>query len=169
MVKNFISRKSVVFGRFRSGALIGEAEITLRDGDRLVVPVDLGTVRVFGQVGSPGLLPFESGLTAGDYVDRAGGPGPVATTVYTVDARTGRFTAGRQTLVQNGDAVFVDRAPTSDSPVIENLALQAENLRLQEERAEQEASRNRRQFLFQTITATISTLGLLIAIYDRAQ
>ena len=147
------------------GALRGGGDVVLRDGDRLVVPRDLGAVRVSGQVSDPGYVPFEPGLTAGDYVDRAGGPGPVATTVYTVDARTGRFTAGRQTPVREGDGVFVDRPPTSDSATIETLALQEENLALQEQRAEREASRDRRQLLIQTIATTISAVSTAIFAY----
>jgi protein involved in polysaccharide export with SLBB domain len=139
-------------------ALRGSRDVVLRDGDRLVVPRDLGAVRVSGQVSDPGFVPFEPGLTAGDYVDRAGGLGPAATTVYTVDARTGRFTAGRETPVLEGDAVFVDRPPTSDSATIENLALQAA-------REEREAERDRRQFLIQTIATTISAVSTAIFAY----
>lgn len=139
-------------------ALAGGADVRLRDGDRLVVPRDLGVVRVFGQVASPGYLPFDAGLTAGEYVARAGGAGPAGTTVYTVDARTGRFMAGPETPVQAGDAVFVDRSPTSDSPAVESLALQ-------ELREEREATRDRRQFLLQTVTTTISTVGFFISTY----
>ncbi|WP_412060577.1 SLBB domain-containing protein [Rubrivirga sp. IMCC45206] len=142
-------------------ALAGSLDLRLRDGDRLVVPRDLGVVRVFGQVSSPGYVPYDPGLTAGEYLARAGGPGPAGTTVYTVDARTGRFTAGPETLVQPGDAVFVDRPPTSDSPEFENLAIQ-------EQREEREAARDRRQFLFQTITTTVTTLGFLIGTYFTA-
>jgi protein involved in polysaccharide export with SLBB domain len=139
-------------------ALRGSRDVVLRDGDRLVVPRDLGAVRVSGQVSDPGFVPFEPGLTAGDYVARAGGLGPAATTVYTVDARTGRFTAGRETPVLEGDAVFVDRPPTSDSATIENLALQAA-------REEREAERDRRQFLIQTIATTISAVSTAIFAY----
>ena len=147
------------------GALRGGADLVLQPGDRLVVPRDLGTVRVFGQVSEPGYVPFTAGLTAADYVERAGGLGPAGTTFFTVDARTGRFTAGPEVQVQAGDAVFVDRPPTSDSPQFESLALQQENIRLQEERSERDAERDRRQFLLQTITTTISTVGFLISTY----
>ena len=143
-------------------SLRGDGDVALRDGDRLVVPRDLGTVRVSGQVSDPGYVPFEPGLTAGDYVDRAGGLGPAATTIYTVDARTGGFVAGRETPVREGDAVFVDRPNTSDSPAIETLALQEENLRLQEERAEQEAVRANRQFVVQTITALAAIISPIL-------
>ncbi len=152
-----------------TGALTGSATVVLRDGDRLVVPRDLGAVRVFGQVGDPGYVPFQPGLTAGDYVGRAGGLGPASTTVYTVDARTGRFTPGPETAVQAGDAVFVDREPTSDSAAFENLAIQQENVRLQEERLEREATRDRRQLLIQTVATTISAISTLIFAYTQLQ
>lgn len=148
-----------------AGALGNGADIVLRSGDRLVVPQDLGVIRVFGQVADPGYVPFEAGLTAADYVERAGGLGPAATTVFTVGARAGRFTAGPETRIEPGDAIFVDRPPTSDSPEFENLALQQENIRLQEERFEREIARDRRQLLFQTITTTVSTVGFLISTY----
>ena len=135
-------------------ALEGGGPIVLRDGDRLVVPRDLGVVRVFGQVGAPGYVPFEDGLTAGDYVARAGGAGRAATDVFTVDARTGRFTEGPATPVLAGDAVFVDRPPTSDSPQFEQLALQ-------EQRAEQDAARDRQQARFQAIQATLTVVSIL--------
>ena len=108
----------------------------------------------------PEVCPAASRLLPG-----AGGLGPAGTTFFTVDARTGRFTAGPEVQVQAGDAVFVDRPPTSDSPQFESLALQQENIRLQEERSERDAERDRRQFLLQTITTTISTVGFLISTY----
>ena len=146
-------------------ALRGDSQIILRDGDRLVVPRDLGLIRVFGQVNAPGYLPFEPGRTAGDYIERAGGPGPAATDVFTVDARTGRFIEGAGAPVSAGDAVFVDRPPTSDSPAVENLAIQQENLRFQEDRAEREAARDRRQLLIQAVTTGVIALGTLVQSY----
>lgn len=142
-------------------ALAAGADVVLRDGDRLVVPFDLGLTRVYGQVAVPGYVPFEEGLTAAEFVARAGGAGPAATTIYTVDARTGRFTPGPETGVSAGDAVFVDRPPTSDSPQFENLALQ-------ERREEQQLERDRRQFIFQAISATISTVSVLLTAYTIA-
>ena len=136
--------------------------VRLLDGDRLVVPRDLGTVRLTGQVARPGTVPFVEGRTAADYVAEAGGLGPSAETVYVVDARTGRLTAGAATPVLRGDAVFVDRVPTSDSFQIENLAIQ-------ERREEREAERDRRQFLFQAVSTAVSVALLAVTIYDRAR
>lgn len=160
-------------------ALSGRETITLRDGDRLVVPRDIGAIRVSGQVSAPGYVPFEPALTAGDYVARAGGPGPVATTVYTIDARTGLFKAGRDTPVQAGDAVFVDRPPTFDSPQFQSLAfeeqgqalqarsiaVQEANLALQREQAERDAIANRRQVIFQAVSSIAAALGALATVY----
>ncbi len=138
------------------------AAVPLIDGDRLVVPRDLGGVRVFGQVSEQGYVPFVSGETAGYYVAAAGGAGPSATEVYVVEAGSGRVVVGAGIEVREGDAVFVDRRPTAEDPTLAQIALQ-------EERAEQEASRNRRQFLIQTISTTISTLGFLISTYFLIQ
>ena len=148
-----------------ASALTGRTTVFLRDGDRLVIPRDLGLIRVFGQVSTPGYVPYLEDQTAADYVSRAGGLGPAATDIYTVDARTGRFTSGSDTPVRPGDAVFVDRPPTSDSPSVENVALQQENVRLQGERLDQEAARDRRQLLIQSIATTITAISTAIFAY----
>ncbi|WP_420455189.1 SLBB domain-containing protein [Rubrivirga sp.] len=162
-----------------SAALGGSEALVLRDGDRLVVPRDLGVVRVSGQVSAPGYLPFTPGRTAGDYVALAGGPGPVATTVYTIDARTGLFTAGRDTPVRAGDAVFVDRPETFDSPEFQSLDYQAQNLTLQERaqavqeenlalqlrREEREEASERREIIFQTLTTLIAAASTVVTAY----
>ena len=139
----------------------GAASVRLLAGDRLVVPRDAGTVRLTGQLARPGYVPFAEGRTAADYVAEAGGLGPAARTVYVVDARTGALTAGAGTPVLRGDAVFVDREPTSDSPQVENLALQ-------ERRDEREARRERRDVVFQTVQVIASALGALAAVYVAA-
>ena len=135
-------------------ALGGGPGVTLQDGDRLVVPRDLGTVRVFGQVGQSGYRPYEPGQRAGAYVEAAGGPGPAATEVYVVDAATGRFTAGADAVVRPGDAVFVGRAPTSDNPSYEGLALQ-------ERQIERQDARERRQARYQLVQTTLSAIATL--------
>ena len=138
------------------------ASVVLVDGDRLVVPRDVGGVRVFGQISEPGYVPFTPGLTAQAYVEAAGGAGPSATEVYVVEAGSGRLVTGAGAPVREGDAVFVDRRPTAEDPTLAQLALS-------EERFEREAARDRRQFLFQTIATTITTVGLLLTIYDRTR
>ncbi len=152
-----------------TAALAGSEPVVLRDGDRLVVPRDLGVIRVSGQVSAPGYLPFTPGRTAGDYVALAGGPGPVATVVYTIDARTGLFTAGRDTPVRAGDAIFVDRPETFDSPEFQSLDYQGRQLELQELQSEREARAQRQQARFQLAQvgiAALSSLATLILAYN---
>lgn len=144
------------------GAALAGAEVVLQDGDRLVVPRDLGVVRVFGQVGRSGYLPYQSGQRAVAYIQAAGGRGPTATEVYVVDAATGRFTADPDAVVQPGDAVFVARQPTSDDVSYESLALQ-------ERQVERQDSRERRQSryqLIQTTLAAVSTVFTAIAVIN---
>ncbi len=136
-------------------ALRGGPGVTLQDGDRLVVPRDLGTVRVFGQVGQSGYVAYQDGQRAGAYVRSAGGLGPAATETYVVDAATGRFTAGAETVVQPGDAVFVGREATSDNPAYESLAIQ-------ERQIERQDARDRRQARYQLIQTTIAAIGTLL-------
>ena len=141
-------------------ALAGGAAVVLQDGDRLVVPRDLGTVRVFGQVGSAGYVPFAEGRSAGDYVAAAGGPAPAATGVYVVEPG-GRFVEGEGAAVRPGDAVFVDRGPTSDNVSTENLALQSVRDARQEERDRRQA---RYQFIQTALTAVSVTISVLVTV-----
>ena len=126
------------------------------------MPRDLGGVRVFGQVSEQGYVPFVPGETARYYVDEAGGAGPSATEIYVVEAGSGRLVTGAGIEVREGDAVFVDRRPTAEDPTLAQIAIQ-------EERAAQEAARDRRQFLFQTVATTISALSLLVTAYAVIQ
>ena len=134
-------------------ALAGAAGVVLEDGDRLVVPRDLGLVRVFGQVARSGYLPYQPGQSATAYVEAAGGRGPTATQVYVVDAATGGFAEGG--VVRPGDAVFVGRAPTSDNPSYEGLAIQ-------ELQIERQDARDRRQARYQLIQTTIAAISTLL-------
>ena len=50
-----------------------EQDIILQDGDQIVIPDQMFTVKVLGEVGFPTSLVFEDGLKINDYVDMAGG------------------------------------------------------------------------------------------------
>lgn len=137
-----------------AAALSGATPVHLQDGDRLIVPRDLESVRVYGQVSRPGYVSFVEGLQAGDYVRNAGGTAPSATEVYVVEAGTGRFIAGEDQIVSPGDAVFVDRVPTADNPQFENVALQ-------DRREERDSARDERQARNQTIQLALQAVGTL--------
>ena len=51
----------------------GQEDIILQDGDQLVIPDRMFTVKVQGEVGFPTSLVFRKGLKINDYVDMAGG------------------------------------------------------------------------------------------------
>ena len=65
---------------------------------------------------------------------------------------------GSETTVEAGDAVFVDRVLTSDTPQIESLAIQ-------ERREAREARRERQTVVFQTVQVVATALSALAAIY----
>lgn len=47
--------------------------VLLKDGDEIIVPKSPGQIYIFGQVNSPGFIPFEENKTLAWYVERAGG------------------------------------------------------------------------------------------------
>lgn len=51
----------------------GDADIVLRDGDRIIIPQLLNTVKVQGAVMYPNTVSFKSGKRLGYYIDQAGG------------------------------------------------------------------------------------------------
>ena len=51
----------------------GDADLVLREGDRLIVPQVDNTVKIDGGVMYPNTVSFESGLTIKDYISQAGG------------------------------------------------------------------------------------------------
>ena len=103
---------------------------TLMDGDRLYVPMDDGTVFVFGQVVRPGFVGFRAGGQSGDYVRDAGGLAPEANTVYLMEAGTLRFREGTSHPVRSGDMVFVSRkTDTADSAELQRLVIEEKRFR----------------------------------------
>ena len=137
-------------------ALRGEGEpVALRSGDRLVVPSGSGTVYVFGQVLRPGLVPYAAGLTAGAYVNQAGGVAEGAQTTFVIEAGTGRYVEGASVPVRPGDRVFVEREPRADTPELRQLELALES------------DRRARTFqVIQTALATLSAVATLLIAYN---
>ena len=100
-------------------------DVTLRNFDRIVVPTKSGTIYVFGQVISPGHVPFQAGEAAGFYITRAGG--------FTNDARTGdvKVIKGNtrtwldpdETIIEDGDFIWVPKeVPTRFATVLTTVA-----------------------------------------------
>jgi protein involved in polysaccharide export with SLBB domain len=90
------------------------SDIALFDGDRIVIPRLYPSVSVQGEVRSPGLVPYESGRRAEDYVRAAGGftdranKGNMRVTV----ARTGQqMKPGDAGAIHAGDTVWIPTKP----------------------------------------------------------
>ncbi len=47
--------------------------VILKEGDEIIIPKNPGQVYIFGQVNSPGFIPFEEDKTLAWYIERAGG------------------------------------------------------------------------------------------------
>lgn len=75
-------------------------DVTLRSGDRIRVPPRQRTVYVFGQVASPGHVPFVEGKGFNYYVDQASG--------YTNEARSGDVK-----VIKGGTRVWLDPGETT--------------------------------------------------------
>ncbi len=137
-------------------AVAGTQDVRLRGGDVLTVPFDNGLVRVYGRVLRGGYIPFVPGATAAQYIAQAGGLGTSAAAVYVVDAATEQLVAGGETVVQPGDAVFVNSLPAPETAEFAQLALQ-------ERQDAREDARDRRQSRFQFFTAVLGVVGTAVS------
>jgi protein involved in polysaccharide export with SLBB domain len=95
-------------------ASAGGSDVPLLDGDRIVIPRRYASVSVQGEVRSPGLVAYEAGRRADDYVRAAGGytgranKGSMRVTV----ARTGQqMKPGDAGAIHEGDTVWIPSKP----------------------------------------------------------
>ena len=140
----------------------GEPPVRLQDGDRLVIPYDLGTVAVIGQVAQAGYVPFMDGQDASHYLAQAGGLAPGATAVYVVDAATGVYRSlPEASTLQRGDFIFADRAPTAEDRL-------GQQILVQQRQAEVQERRERSDSRFRLIATTIQALSLAVTVYAIA-
>ncbi|MEM6647453.1 MAG: SLBB domain-containing protein, partial [Bacteroidota bacterium] len=108
----------------------GAAPVLVRDGDRLVVPEDDGTVLVVGQVNRPGRIAAQPDASMAAYLTAAGLTTPQAGTVYLIEAGTGQFLTVEEATPQTGDIIFVDRLEDAPNQIaLERLALERERAR----------------------------------------
>jgi protein involved in polysaccharide export with SLBB domain len=85
------------------------ADIILRDGDMISIPVTPNSVYVWGFVGNTGYIPFTSGMSADEYINRAGGyaEGSVKEGTRVIKARTRQWVLPNQTSLEPGDEIYV--------------------------------------------------------------
>jgi len=89
------------------------ADITLRDGDVIIVPSKLNTVFVFGQVVNPGHVTYMDGMDIDYYIARSGGTSEVSRDrkIMVIKAGTREWVNPGETTLEPGDAIFVPRRP----------------------------------------------------------
>ena len=165
--RQYLAREAVAYQRVSvnvEAALASGAEaVALRDGDRLVVPYDIGAVSVIGQVVQGGYVPYVAGRTVEEYIAAAGGRGPGATDVYVVDAATGAYRpAAEAGPLRSGDLIFVNRTPVADDLVTQQLVIQERQLQVQERRERNEATFRLLTAIAQSLSATAAVISVII-------
>jgi len=92
-------------------------KIRIMDGDSLVIPQDLKTVYVYGQVDQPGYVDFEVGRDASFYINQSGGLSISSNPrkVYVIKAGTLAWSDASNTLIESGDMIYVDRILLDDN------------------------------------------------------
>jgi polysaccharide export outer membrane protein len=129
--------------------------IRMYDGDSLFIPRDERTVFVYGQVNNPGFVEHNTNFTLDDYINSMGGYSLSANQkkVYVIKAGTKTWTDARNTTVESGDWIYVDREPLDDLAQQRLYDLQKQGFRLQ------------RQGLYTAaFTALVSAVSTTVAI-----
>jgi protein involved in polysaccharide export with SLBB domain len=90
-------------------------DFLVRDGDFIFVPEVQNLVYVFGQVESPGYVPYVVGQGYVDYVEKAGGKTPTARDeVYLISGKTrswSRLDDGKKEQIEPGDFLWIPKTP----------------------------------------------------------
>jgi protein involved in polysaccharide export with SLBB domain len=89
------------------------ADVTLEDGDILLVPRNTGTVYVYGQVNNSGFIPWSKGKNFDWYIAQAGGFGQSATEsrAAVIKANTRAWMDPDDAVVEPGDMIYVPHEP----------------------------------------------------------
>ncbi len=103
---------------------VRSADVTLRDGDFIIVPARNNTVYVFGQVAYPGHLTFVPGSHYEYYIEKAGGYSGAADKgkVSIIKAGTKKWVTPENEPVEEGDSIFVGLRPERDIAYYFSLA-----------------------------------------------
>lgn len=124
--------------------------IRIMDGDSLVVPRDMRTVYVYGQVNRPGYVEYRDDADASYYLEATGGftKSSDPKRVYLIRAGSLAWSDARTSAIESGDMIYVDRVLLDDN-------LQKRNFLVQ------------RQTFFATLVLTISSTTFAILNYLR--
>ena len=100
-------------------------DIVLREGDRLVVPVYNGTVKINGEVMYPNTVAFKEGKSVGYYINQAGGYSTKAkkNRTYIIYMNGDVAKAGRRTKIQPGCEIMVPTKAINKMSTAEAVSL----------------------------------------------
>jgi protein involved in polysaccharide export with SLBB domain len=89
------------------------ADLTLRDGDVISIPVSSNDVLIWGYVGRSGYVPYAAGANLQHYIDLAGGyaEGSVRSGTRIIKAHTRQYLDPDQTQIEQGDEIYVPKTP----------------------------------------------------------
>ena len=95
----------------------GDADLVLREGDRIIIPEYNGTVKISGDVLFPNTVSYEKGKKVSYYIDQAGGWGNRAkkSQTYIIYMNGTVAKVGHGTKVRPGCEIVVPSKPKSDS------------------------------------------------------
>ncbi len=134
--------------------LKGDGDVYVKNGDRLIIPRNPDAVYVFGQVQRPGYVTYEPGLSAEDYIARAGGAAENSKDIFVVHPGTGQFSAAGARTLESGDMVFVDRkVDMADSPELQRVLMEQERIKT-----------TTRLQTWQTVASATGTLASVLAL-----
>ena len=112
-----VGRLVIDIRKMAKGAVGVPDDVTVRDGDRLLIPKKNQEVTILGEVQSPTSHVFEAGLTRDEYINRSGGTTQKADRkrIYVVRAngdvvsgdRSGWFRRSQSTDIHPGDTIVV--------------------------------------------------------------
>jgi protein involved in polysaccharide export with SLBB domain len=91
----------------------GTANVTLEDGDIMLVPRNTGTVYVYGQVQNSGFITWSENMAFEDYIARAGGFGESADDrrAALIKANTRAWVSPDDAVIEPGDIIYVPHEP----------------------------------------------------------
>ena len=101
----------------------GDADIVLREGDRLIIPESNGTVKISGDVMYPNTVAYEKGKRASYYIDQAGGWGDRAkkSNTYIIYMNGTVAKVGHNAKIMPGCEIVVPSKPKKDARTLAQI------------------------------------------------
>ena len=101
----------------------GDADIVLREGDRLIIPEYNGTVKISGDVMYPNTVAYEKGKRASYYIDQAGGWGDRAkkSNTYIIYMNGTVAKVGHNAKIMPGCEIVVPSKPKKDARTLAQI------------------------------------------------